>query len=82
MNNNTVELLVYYGSDAVIAQSAWTSTSRDLSPEKIERIPNLLVQLWSQGHETPFEKAKEYMNSLDLVPTLSNTTISKTGNII
>ena len=57
MNNNTVELLGYYGSDAVIAQSAWTSTSRDLSPEKIERIPNLLVQLWSQGHETPFEKA-------------------------
>lgn len=57
MNNNTVELLGYYGSDAVIAQSAWTSTSRDLSVEKIERIPALLVQLWSQGHETPFEKA-------------------------
>ena len=51
MNNNTVELLGYYGSDAVIAQSAWTSTSRDLSVEKIERIPNLLIQLWSQGHE-------------------------------
>jgi len=57
MNNNTVELLGYYGSDAVIAQSAWTSTSRDLSVEKIERIPNLLIQLWSQGHETPYEKA-------------------------
>lgn len=57
MNNNTVELLGYYGSDAIIAQSAWTSTSRDLSAEKIERIPKLLVQLWSQGHETPYEKA-------------------------
>lgn len=32
--------------------------------------------------ENQYEKAKEYMNSLDLVPTLSNTTISKTGNII
>lgn len=57
MNKNSVELLGYYGSDQIIAQSAWTSTSRDLSKEKIERIPNLLVQLWSQGHETPFEKA-------------------------
>lgn len=54
---NSVELLGYYGSDQIIAQSAWTSTSRDLSKEKIERIPNLLVQLWSQGHETPYEKA-------------------------
>ena len=27
--NNTVELLGYYGSDEVIACSAWTSTSRD-----------------------------------------------------
>jgi flavin-dependent thymidylate synthase len=57
MNNNTVELLGYYGCDQVIAQSAWTSTTRDLTTEKIERIPNLLVQLWSQGHETPYEKA-------------------------
>lgn len=54
---NTVELLGYYGSDQIIAQSAWTSTSRDLTSDKIARIPNLLVQLWSQGHETPYEKA-------------------------
>ena len=51
MNKNSVELIGYYGSDQIIAQSAWTSTSRDLSKEKIERIPKLLVQLWSQGHE-------------------------------
>lgn len=54
---NSVELVGYYGSDSVIAQSAWTSTNRDLSPEKIERIPKLLVDLWASGHETPFEKA-------------------------
>jgi thymidylate synthase (FAD) len=53
---NTVELLGYYGSDQVIAQSAWTSTSRDLTPEKLERIPKLINMLWSEGHETPFEK--------------------------
>ena len=54
---NTVELLGFYGSDRVIAQSAWTSTSRDLSPEKEARIPKLIKMLWSEGHETPFEKA-------------------------
>jgi thymidylate synthase (FAD) len=55
--NNTVELLGYYGSDRVIAQSAWTSTSRELSPEKEARIPKLIEMLWTEGHETPFEKA-------------------------
>lgn len=54
---NTVELLGYYGSDKVHAQSAWTSTSRDLTQEKIERIPKLLSMLASEGHHTPFEKS-------------------------
>ena len=54
---NTVELLGYYGSDVVIAQSAWTSTSRDLTEDKLARIPKLLEMLWTNGHETPFEKA-------------------------
>lgn len=53
---NKVELLGYYGSDQVIAQSAWTSTSRDLSEDKLARIPKLIEMLWSEGHETPFEK--------------------------
>jgi len=53
---NTVELLGYYGSDEVIACSAWTSTSRELTADKRERIPKLINMLWSEGHETPFEK--------------------------
>ena len=53
---NTVELLGFYGSDEVIAQSAWTSTSRDLTEEKKARIPKLIEMLWTEGHETPFEK--------------------------
>lgn len=53
---NKVELLGYYGSDKVIACSAWTSTSRDLSEDKIKRIPKLINMLWSEGHESPFEK--------------------------
>jgi thymidylate synthase (FAD) len=56
VNENTVELLGFYGSDEVIACSAWTSTSRDLTDEKKERIPSLIDMLWSHGHETPFEK--------------------------
>lgn len=54
--NNTVELLGFYGSDEVIACSAWTSTSRELTEEKRVRIPALINYLWSNGHETPFEK--------------------------
>lgn len=56
MNNNKVKLLGYYGSDTIIACSAWTSTSRDLSEDKKSRIPKLIDMLWSNGHETPFEK--------------------------
>jgi flavin-dependent thymidylate synthase len=54
--NNTVELIGYYGSDEIIACSAWTSTSRDLTEQKRERIEGLINMLWSNGHETPFEK--------------------------
>jgi len=53
---NTVELIGTYGDDMLIACSAWTSTSRELTDEKRNRIPELLSQLWRNGHETPFEK--------------------------
>jgi thymidylate synthase (FAD) len=57
MNQNKCELLGFYGSDEVIACSAWTSTSRELTDDKKARIPALIDMLWSNGHETPFEKA-------------------------
>ena len=53
---NKVELLGHYGSDEVIACSAWTSTSRNLTDNKRKRIGKLINMLWSEGHETPFEK--------------------------
>ena len=55
--NNIVEYLGHYGDDKTHASSAWTSTSRDLSEDKIERIPKLLKMLASEGHHTPFEKS-------------------------
>jgi len=54
--HNSVELIGIYGDDELIACSAWTSTSRELTEEKRERIPKLLKDLWNNGHETPFEK--------------------------
>ena len=45
---NTVELIGYYGSDEVIACSAWTSTSRELTDEKKSRVGKLIDTLWSQ----------------------------------
>jgi flavin-dependent thymidylate synthase len=55
--NNKVELIGYYGSDEIHSCSAWTSTSRDITEEKRERIPKLLKMLADAGHHTPFEKS-------------------------
>ena len=57
MNNNTVELIGHYGSDEIHACSAWTSTSREITDEKRNRIPKLLTFLAKAGHHTPFEKS-------------------------
>ena len=54
---NKVELIGHYGSDEIHALSAWTSTSRDLTKGKVERIPALLKMLATEGHHTPFEKS-------------------------
>lgn len=57
MNKNEAILLGYYGDDLIHACSAWTSTSRELTQEKIDRVPKLLKMLASEGHHTPFEKS-------------------------
>lgn len=54
---NKVELIGWYGGDEVNACSAWTSTSRELTEEKRDRIPSLLKMLANEGHHTPFEKS-------------------------
>ncbi len=59
--DNSVELLGFYGGDYTHAQSAWSSTNREMTPDKIERIPQLLKKLkeGSDGnpHGSPFEKS-------------------------
>lgn len=55
--DNTVELVGFYGSDLLHGLSAWTSTSRDLTDEKRARLPSLLKMLAENHHETPFEKS-------------------------
>lgn len=54
---NKIELIGFYGNDTVHALSAWTSTSRELTHEKQDRIPALLSMLATEGHHTPFEKS-------------------------
>jgi flavin-dependent thymidylate synthase len=56
---NSVELIGWYGGDEAIALSAWTSTSRELTDEKRQRMPKLIEQLWKAEpvpHGSPFEK--------------------------
>ena len=55
--DNKIELIGFYGGDEAHALSAWTSTSRDLTDDKKNRIPSLLKMLAENGHETPFEKS-------------------------
>jgi len=57
MSKNRVELIGYYGSDLTHAQSAWTSTSRELTEDKLNRVDKLLKMLAENGHHTPFEKS-------------------------
>lgn len=56
-NDNTVELIGFYGGDLEHAMSAWTSTYREVTDAKRERIPAMLKQLAEAGHHTPFEKS-------------------------
>jgi len=53
---NKVELLGHYGSDLTIACSAWTSTNRELTEEKRNRVGKLIHKLWQEGHHSVFEK--------------------------
>lgn len=55
--NNKVQLIGIYGGDLTHALSAWTSTNRELTEEKKERVSALLKMLASNEHLTPFEKS-------------------------
>lgn len=56
-NQNTVELIGFYGGDDSHAMSAWTSTARELTDDKRERMQKMLSTLAENGHHTPFEKS-------------------------
>jgi hypothetical protein len=48
---NTVELIGTYGDDLTHACSAWTSTSRNLTPRKLARVDKLLDMLAREGEQ-------------------------------
>ena len=55
--DNKVEIIGVYGGDRTHACSAWTSTSRELTDDKIARIDRLINKLMEDKHHTPFEKS-------------------------
>jgi len=55
MQSQPVELLGIYGSDLQIAESAWYSTAKEVSADKLERVPALIKMLASEKHTLPFE---------------------------
>jgi len=75
MTQNKVELLGYYGGDETHALSAWTSTNRDLTPDKAGRIDKMLKMLAENGHHTPFEKS--YLHFLVTCETATHIQLLK-----
>jgi flavin-dependent thymidylate synthase len=75
------ELEGHYGGDQSHALAAWTSTHRDLDPERKLRIPTLLSILAqpqdnpSEEHGTPFEKS--YLQFIVRVDTVTHYQILK-----
>ena len=73
------ELVEVAGGDRSHALSAWTSTHRDLDPERILRIPDLLALLTAgsdgEEHGTPFEKS--YIQFLIRVDTVTHYQLLK-----
>lgn len=75
------ELTGHFGGDETHALSAWTSTHRDLDPDKRLRIPALLNMLANphensdEEHGTPFEKS--YLGFLIRVDTVTHYQILK-----
>ncbi len=55
MQSQPVELLGIYGSDLQVAESAWYSTTKEVTPDKLERVPALIKMLASEKHTLPFE---------------------------
>lgn len=75
LGHNSVELIGFYGGDESHALSAWTSTTRELTDEKKERLGAMLKTLASQGHHTPFEKS--YLQFLVTCDTASHIHLLK-----
>jgi flavin-dependent thymidylate synthase len=56
-NKNVVEYVGHYGGDITHGLSAWTSTYRELTEDKLERLPKMLASLAENEHSSPFEKS-------------------------
>lgn len=56
---NQIELIeaTFFGSDLRHGLAAWTSTSREISEEKLGRLAAFLKFLADEDHATPFEKS-------------------------
>lgn len=74
-NENSVELIGTYGGDESHALSAWTSTYRELTDERRDRMGNMLTTLAQAGHHTPFEKS--YLHFLVTCDTASHIHLLK-----
>lgn len=55
MKSQPVELLMIAGDDITPAEAAWYSTAKEVTDERLQRVPAMLKMLAEEAHSVPFE---------------------------
>ena len=55
MKSQPVELIMIAGDDITPAEAAWYSTAKEVTDERLQRVPAMLKMLAEEGHSVPFE---------------------------
>lgn len=55
MNSQPVELIGIFGDDTTVAEAAWYSTGKEVTPERLVRVPEMVKMLATEKHTVPFE---------------------------
>lgn len=55
MKSQPVELIEICGSDITIAEAAWYSTAKEVTEERLARVPEMVKMLATEVHTVPFE---------------------------
>ncbi len=55
MKSQPVEMIMIAGDDITPAEAAWYSTAKEVTNERLQRVPAMLKMLAEEAHSVPFE---------------------------